>query len=167
MSHPTDHSFVDLTLGRYEQLVTRDESGDLFTRQRAEVFALHCNLFKMLENKFLSGEMKVPGTHETGVEIHRDNIALVNPLLDELDAGGGEGVNLEVVCYGQDVLDADRTEGDSVEVHVVDDLVHGASIANIFQLHTLSLLLSELAEHGPGILKININLFMKLRRLDN
>ena len=69
------------------------------------------------------------------------------PILDELHAGGGEAVYLEVICYGQNILDRGRTERHGVEVHVVDDLGHDARVRHVLQLHAGRVLLFKLAEH--------------------
>ena len=69
------------------------------------------------------------------------------PFFNELNAGRSEAVYLEVICYGQNILDRGRTEGHGVEVHVVDDLGHDARVRHVLQFHAGRVLLFKLAEH--------------------
>lgn len=76
---------------------------------------------------------------------------VISPLSDELHTGGGEVVYLEVISDGQNVLHAPWAEGDGIEVHVVNYLVHYSAVRDIFQLHTGGVLLFKLAEHRPEV----------------
>ena len=81
--HPGHHGLVDLTLRADQQLVAGDQSGDLVPAEGAEVLALDRHLLEMLEDELLGRDMKVPGTHETRVQVHRHRITFVNPeILD-------------------------------------------------------------------------------------
>ena len=72
------------------------------------------------------------------------------PLFYELHTSAGQTVNLEVIGYGQNVLNTGRVEGDCVEVHVVDDLVHYSAVRDVLELDTGGVLLFKLTEHGPS-----------------
>ena len=72
---------------------------------------------------------------------------LDKPFFDELNAGRSEAVYLEVICYGQNILDCGRAERHRVEVHVVDDLGHDAGVRHVLELHAGRVLLFKFAEH--------------------
>ena len=69
------------------------------------------------------------------------------PFFNELNAGRSEAVYLEVICYGQNILDRAWAERHRVEVHVVDDLGHDARVRHVLELYAGRVLLFKLAEH--------------------
>ena len=80
--HPGDHGLVDLALRADEQLVAGDQPRDLVPAERAEVLALDRHLLEVLEDELLGRDVKVPGAHEAGVQVHRHSVAFVNPEHD-------------------------------------------------------------------------------------
>ena len=91
------------------------------------------------------GDLLYPGIRDSIV-----SQCTLLPLPDELDAGGREAVDLEVVGDGQDVLDRGGAQRHGVEVHVVDDLGHDARLRDVLQLHAGRVLLPEFTEHRPA-----------------
>ena len=94
---------------------------------------------------FNVGDLLYPGIRDSIV-----SQCTLLPLPDELDAGGREAVDLEVVGDGQDVLDRGGAQRHGVEVHVVDDLRHDARLRDVLQLHARRVLLPEFTEHRPA-----------------
>ena len=54
---------------------------------------------------------------------------------------------------------AGRAEGDSIEVHIMDYLVHYPAVSDVLQLHTGRVFLFKLAEHRPEVREFGVRLF--------